>query len=248
MNRFIFGGTHTYGQVAGILMMDSTIPRLPGDPGHAATFPFPVRYGVVRGFPFEDLVEIRRENIGRVINAAIDLEREGVNFVAADCGLFAPFQRDIAEMLSVPFIGSALSLIPMIARFLPAGQKVGLITGDTRLLKEAHLLEAGADPEALVVRGMEKSREFQEVVVKRGRKLDSEAMQAGVLTAVEDLFRSGENIGAVVLECTNLITFRSDIQQQFRVPVFDMVTLIEFFADGYRLRRFASDFISGNRP
>jgi len=247
MNRFIFGGSNTYGQIAGILMMDSTIPRLPGDPGHAATLPFPVRYGIVRGFPFEDLVEIRRENIGRVINAAIDLEREGVNFVAADCGLFSPFQRDIADMLSVPFIGSALNLIPLISGFLPAGKKVGLITGDTRLLKSEHLAAAGADPEALVIRGMEKSREFEEVVIKRSQKLDVEALQAGVLTAAEDLFRSGEAIGAVVLECTNLITFRSDIQQLFNIPVFDMVTLIEFFAAGYQLRKFQSEFISGSR-
>jgi aspartate/glutamate racemase len=247
MNRFVFGGAHTYGQVAGILMMDSTIPRLPGDPGHAATLPFPVRYGIVRGFPFEDLVEMRRENIGRVINAAIDLEREGVNFVAADCGLFSPFQRDIADMLSVPFLGSALNLIPLISGFLPTGKKVGLITGDTRLLKNQHLAAAGANPDSIVIRGMEKSREFEEVVIKRGQKLDVEALQAGVLTAAEDLFRSGEDIGSVVLECTNLITFRSDIQQQFNIPVFDMVTLIEFFADGYRLRQFNSDYISGSR-
>jgi Asp/Glu/hydantoin racemase len=113
------------------------------------------------------------------------------------------------------------------------------------LLKNEHLISAGADPDAIVIRGMEKSREFEAVVMKRGQKLDVEALQAGVLTAAEDLFRSGEAIGAVVLECTNLITFRSDIQQQFNVPVFDMVTLIEFFADGYRLREFSTKFISG---
>jgi hypothetical protein len=48
MPRFTFGGTANYGQVAGILMLDSTIPRIPGDPGHAETFDFPVRYGVIQ--------------------------------------------------------------------------------------------------------------------------------------------------------------------------------------------------------
>jgi len=80
--QFIFGGTVNYGQVAGILMLDSTIPRIPGDPGHAETFDFPVRYGVIRDFPFEDLIEIRKDNIDQVIQAAIDLQTEGVNFVA----------------------------------------------------------------------------------------------------------------------------------------------------------------------
>lgn len=247
MPRYIFGGTTNYGQVAGILMLDSTIPRIPGDPGHAETFSFPVRYGVIRDFPFEDLVELRRTSIDRVIRAAIALEVEGVNFIAADCGLFSPFQKTIADALSIPFIGSSLNLLPLIAGFLPANQKIGLITGDTRLLKSPHLEAAGADPDRLVIRGMENCLEFNKVVIDRGQKLDPDAMQAGVLTAAEDLFRSGETIGAVVLECTNLITFRSDIQQQFNVPVFDLVSLMEFFADGYCFRNFAARYISADR-
>jgi hypothetical protein len=171
------------------------------------------------------------------------LEVEGVNFVAADCGLFSPFQKTIADALSIPFIGSPLNLLPLIAGFLPAKQKIGLITGDTRLLKSPHLEAAGADPDRLVIRGMEKSEEFNKVVISRGQKLDVEAVRAGVLMAVEDLFRSGETIGAVVLECTNLITFRPDIQQQFNVPVFDLASLMEFFADGYCFRNFAARYI-----
>jgi len=89
MNGKVFGGTTNYGQVAGILMFDSQMPRIPGDPGHAETFPFPVRYGVIRDFPFQDLVDRRRDHLDLVIRAAQDLEREGVNFVAADCGLFS---------------------------------------------------------------------------------------------------------------------------------------------------------------
>jgi aspartate/glutamate racemase len=243
MTDFVFGGNATYGQVAGILMLDSLIPRIPGDPGHAETFGFPVRYAVVHGFPFQDLVELRFERAARVVQAALSLEREGVNFVAADCGLFSIYQREVAAALAVPFLGSALSLLPFIAGFLPERRKIGLITGDTRLLKDAHLAAAGADPGRLVVRGMENSREFREVVIERGLRLDPEAMRAGVLTAAEDLFRSGESIGAVVLECTNLITFRSEIQSRFDVPVFDLVSLIEWFAGGYRLRRFGSDFV-----
>ena len=243
MAKFIFGGTTNYGQLAGILMLESSIPRLPGDPGHAQTFDFPVRYGVIRDFAFEDLVDIRTEHIGHIIAVALELQREGVSFVAADGGLFAAFQRHIADALSIPFIGSSLHLLPLIAAFLPASQKIGLITGDTRMLKPAHLEAAGADPLRLVIRGMEDNREFQNVVIHRGRKLDPQAMQAGVLAAVEDLFRSEQSIGAVVLECTNLITFRSDIQNQFGVPVFDLVSLMEFFADGYRFRSFSARYL-----
>lgn len=247
MQTSVFGGTVNYGQVAGILMLDSTIPRIPGDPGHAATFSFPVRYGVVREFPFEDLVEIRRDNIDRILAAALDLQKEGVNFIAADCGLFSAFQRDIANALDIPFIGSSLSLIPLIAGFLSLKQKIGVITGDTRLLKAGHLEAVCADPTRLVIRGMEHSQEFQEVVIQRRMQLNPDAMRTGVLTAAETLFRSGEIIGAILLECTNLISFRSDIQKQFNVPVFDLVGLIEFFAASYRLHAFQSAYLSGRR-
>jgi aspartate/glutamate racemase len=243
----IIGGTVNYGQVAGVLMLDSTIPRIPGDPGHAATFSFPVRYGVIREFPFEDLVEIRRDNIGRILAAALELQQEGVNFIATDCGLFSVFQRDIADALEIPFIGSSLSLIPLIAGFLSLKQKIGLITGDTRLLKEVHFQAVVADSTRLVIRGMEHSPEFQDVVIRRGLRLNRDAMRAGVLTAAGELFRSGETIGAILLECTNLVSFRSDIQKQFNVPVFDMVSLIEFFAAGYRLQTFKSAYLSGHR-
>jgi hypothetical protein len=115
------------------------------------------------------------------------------------------------------------------------------------LLKRSHLAAAGADPDRLVIRGMENSEAFNKVVINRGRKLDLDATQAGVPAAADDLFRSRATIGAVVLECANLITFRPDIQQQFNVPVFDLASLMEFFADGYRFRDFTSRYLYPTR-
>jgi len=242
MGEQVRGGYASYGQVAGILMTESTIPRVPGDPGHAETFPFPVRYGVVRGFPFDDLVACRKDHVGLVVEAARALQDEGVRFVAGDCGLFSLFQADVAARLEIPFLGSPLSLVPLIASFLPPSRKIGLITGDTRILGDEHLRAAGADRSRLVVRGMEESREFQRVVIERGETLDVEAMRRGVVDAARGL--AGEPLGAVVLECTNLVTFRRDVQQLLGVPVYDMVSLVEFFAEGYRLRTFTSRYLA----
>ncbi|THB77124.1 MAG: hypothetical protein D3926_16160 [Desulfobacteraceae bacterium] len=237
----VTGGLTSYGHVAGILMSDSTIPRIPGDPGHAETFSFPVIYHTLEGFPFEDLVEIRKDHLDVLLAGAKFLEDKGVRFAAADCGLFGPFTRDVTQHLSIPFIGTALDLVPLLQHHLPARQKTGIITGDTRILKPAHLDASGIDPDSVVISGMENSDAFRQVVMERGNILDVSHMRSGVIQAAEAL--KDQNIGAVVLECTNLISFKTDIQGCLRLPVFDLTSLIEFYAAGFMRQAFTSRFI-----
>ena len=45
----VHGGYSVYGLKIGILVLDSEIPRIPGDIGNAATYDFPVVYKVVPG-------------------------------------------------------------------------------------------------------------------------------------------------------------------------------------------------------
>ena len=50
------GGKAIYGAPLGILMLEARFPRIPGDMGNAATWPFPVLYRVVRGATPERVV------------------------------------------------------------------------------------------------------------------------------------------------------------------------------------------------
>ncbi len=237
----ITGGRTTYGHIVGILMTDSLIPRIPGDPGHAGTFSFPVVYEVLKGFPFEDLINVKKDHISILIDHAKALEDKGVKLVAADCGLFGPFQEDIKKQLHVPFIGSALDMVPLLQRFLPPTQKVGILTGDTGLLTPVHLHASAIDPGSVAISGMENSPEFKKVVIDRSLELDIENMRQGVVDAALTL--SSGSLGAVVLECTNLISYKRDIQKTLKVPVFDLLSLIELYVSGLRLNSFHTVFI-----
>lgn len=239
--QIISGGLSSYGHIAGILMSDSLIPRITGDPGHAGTFSFPVLHEVLTGFPFEDLVDINKDHLDILIHHSKQLEKRGVRLVAADCGLFGPFQEDIKPHLSIPFIGTALDLVPLLQRFLPKVKKVGILTGHTGLLKPGHFQASGIDPATVAVSGMENSEEFEKVVINRSLCLDVQNMRQGVVDAALTL--KADDLGAVVLECTNLISFRSDIQKALRVPVFDLVSLIEFYVSGFRLNDFQTGLI-----
>lgn len=240
MTTLVSGGRTTYGHAVGILMNDSSIPRIPGDPGHAETFSFPVVYEILTGFPFEDAVAIKKDHVNILITKALALQEKRVRLIAADCGLFGPYHEELNRWLTVPFIGSALDIVPLIRHLLPCNQKVGVITGDTRMLTQAHLKASGIDPHTVVISGMENSPEFRKVVIERTPLLDIDMMRKGVIDAAMEI--SGPNLGAVVLECTNLISFRIDIQNALKVPVFDLVSLIEFYMSGMMPRHFRSCF------
>ncbi len=242
MNDTVAGGRSSYGHIVGILMSDSTSPRIAGDPGHAQTFSFPVIHEVLKGFAFEDLISIRKDNIDKLIAPALSLQARGVSLIAADCGLFGPFHEDFRKHLRIPFIGTALDLIPLLKRILPADRLIGVITGDTRILTPRHLAASAVDSESVTLVGMEHSKEFNRVVIEGGRELDVDRMRQDVIDAAAGLI--GKNIGAVVLECTNLISYRIDIQKLLNVPVFDLVTMIEFYVSGLRLHDFKSPFLS----
>jgi len=235
------GGRTTYGHLVGILMSDSIIPRIPGDPGHAETFPFPVVYEVLEDFPFEDLISVKKDNIAKLIDPALRLQHRGVSLVVTDCGLFGPYHDVFKAHLNVPFIGTALDLVPLLQHFYPADRPIAIITGDTRILSSLHFEASGIDPETIVIAGMENSSEFKRVVIERHLELDIDQMRKGVSESAATL--AEKNIGAVVLECTNLISYRGDIQKILGVPVFDLVSLIELYVSGLSALNFQSRFI-----
>jgi Asp/Glu/hydantoin racemase len=88
---------------------------------------------------------------------------------------------------------------------------------------------------------MDNSSEFKKVVIDRSPELNIEKMRQGVVDAALTL--SSNHLGAVVLECTNLISFRAEVQKALKVPVFDLVSLIEFYVSGLRLAPFPTTFI-----
>jgi hypothetical protein len=237
------GGSTSYGCVAGILSLHSTAPRLPGDPVHAQTFDFPVCHAVVEDVTIRDLIALDPRNMGKIIAVAKSLESRGVRFIATSCGLFAPFQQVIAGQLRVPFLGSALQMVSFLRGFCAADRAVCVFTAHSGLLQEGHVRESGFGLKDVVVKGMQEYPEFARITLEGGGNLDPERLRREVRAAAEDVRNSGARIGLAVLECPNLITFRSEIQQALGVPVFDVVTLIDLFAAAYRLKTFPTAYL-----
>src|ERR1700741_4964852 len=88
--RIARGGKAIYGAPLGILMLEAKFPRIPGDMGNAATWPFPVLYRVVRGASPERVVlNAAAGLLDDFLAAAADLVSQGAEAITTNCGFLS---------------------------------------------------------------------------------------------------------------------------------------------------------------
>jgi len=234
MSGRVRGGFNQYGFTVGILMLDTRFPRIPGDMGNAATFPFPVRYHRVPGAD-PDLV-VRRGAEGLLpafVQGARALEREGVGAITTNCGFLVKYQRELATAVAVPVFTSSLLLVPLVHRMLPPDRRVGLMTVNASALGPEHLAGAGIPPEVpLAVAGLEGEKEFTRVMLGDELELDVDLAREEHVRVARRLVAEHPDVGAIVLECTNMPPYTADIQRETGLAVFDIVSLVTMVHNG----------------
>jgi hypothetical protein len=220
-------------------MLEAKFPRIPGDMGNAATWPFPVLYRVVRGATPERVV--LRGAAGLLpdfIAAAKELVFLGAEAITTNCGFLSLFQQQIAEAVAVPAATSPLMQVPWVQATLPPGKRVGVVTVSASTLTPAHLAAAGAPPDTPIA-GTENGKEFFRVLIKAEKEdLDVALAEEDVVGAGIELVRADPSIGAIVLECTNMPPYAAALQAVIGLPVYDIYSMISWFHNGIRPRRF----------
>ncbi len=206
-------------------MLDTAFPRVPGDAGNPATWPFPVRTKVVRDASPERVVRGRAEGlVDAFVAAGRELAAEGAAAIITTCGFLALHQRALAERLPVPFASSALMQLPLLERLLAGGRRPGVLTIDAAALTRAHLLAVGADPETPVV-GVDPDGEFVRTFLGNWPTLDVAAAERELLAAGDRLAAHHADLGAVVLECANMPPYGAALRARLGLPVYDVVSL-----------------------
>ncbi len=71
---------------------------------------------------------------------------------------------------------------------------------------------------------MQNEPHFKEVVIEGTAKQDYVRMKEDVLNGVRHLSGACNDLGAVLLECSNLAVFGAEITKEFHIPVFDINT------------------------
>jgi hypothetical protein len=227
--RIAYGGKALYGAKVGILMLEARFPRIPGDMGNALTWPFPVLYKVVPGASPRRVVCNKSEGLlDQFLAAAAELVQLGADGITTTCGFLSLYQRQIAAHVGVPVATSSLMQIPFIERVLPPGKRVGVLTISAASLGEEHLCAAGADPATPVV-GTDQGSEFTRVILNNEERLDVAAAERDILDAGEALVAHHGDIGAVLLECTNMVPYARALSEKLRLPMFSIYTFVTWF-------------------
>ena len=236
--RAVAGGKAVYGAPLGILMLEARFPRVPGDMGNALTWPFPVLYRVVRGASPDRVVRHRAEGLlPAFIAAARELVADGAEAITTNCGFLSLMQPELAAAVEVPVATSSLMQAALVQSLLPPGRRVGILTIAAASLTPDHLRRAGV-PEGTPVEGTDEGLEFTRAILNDEPELDLAQAEADIVAAGRRLVARAPEVGALLLECTNMNPYAAALQAALQLPVYDIVSFVTWFHAGLRPRRF----------
>lgn len=220
-------GQASSGEAIGILLLDTSVPFIPGDVANATTYDFPVRFRKVEGFSVARAIGKDPSVYDDLHAAASELVGQGVRAVTGDCGFMALHQQRLARDLDVPVFLSSLLQIPFMLSILGEGAKVGIITADSRSLDPSLLAAAGVtDAGRLVIKGLEASPHFYSAAIEETGSLDVQSVEAEVVAAGLQVIEKEPAVRGFLLECSLLPPYATALQATVQLPVFDYITMI----------------------
>jgi aspartate/glutamate racemase len=214
-------------------MLDTRFPRPRGDVGNAATWPFPVRYRIVKGAESRRVIgETDPALLRPFIDAARELEADGVRMITTSCGFLAIFQRELQAEVGVPMLTSSLLQVPLASRIVRGDQRVAIITSRDELT-ERHFTGTGWSSKEIpvVVTVLPQDAQMTNVYSSKVPEIarpeaDQALLERELVEAATRTVGDHPDVGALVLECTNYVPYSSAIRHATGLPVFDLYTLV----------------------
>ncbi|KIN78648.1 hypothetical protein Z950_3593 [Sulfitobacter mediterraneus KCTC 32188] len=223
----------------GILMLDTKFPRILGDVGNPNTWPFAVKYAVVEGATPEAIVcDDVEPFVQAFVAAGQELVASGCSGIATTCGFLSLIRPRLAAELGVPVAASALEQSAQIQSMLPPGQTIGVLTISARTLTPAHLTAAGV-PQGVPVQGTDGSS-FSQTILGNQPTLDVPAARADLVRAAHTLVTDHPDVGAIILECTNMVPYAVAIAAATQRPVFSIYSYLMWFHEGLQPNQFGT--------
>lgn len=227
-----------YGVSIGILMVNSTFQRYIGDIGNAMTWNFPVQYKIVHDAVPSKMTDLHNASLLEPFKRAADeLIAAGVDGITTTCGFLSIYQRELADHCSVPVATSSLLQVPMVERLLPTGKRVGIMTYNGDVLNGPYLDAVGIAQDTPVA-GIPQDSNFVRWIKEGDTSVSYETLKSEVVETARRFVAANPQIGAIVLECTNLAPFSHWIAEATGLAVYDTVTMVNSFQASLRPRAY----------
>ena len=222
-------GQVSSGEAIGILLTNSAVPFIPGDVANATTYNFPVRFKKVLGLTIESLFNHDTSLIESVVDAALELKKDGVRAITGDCGFMAIYQKDLVQQVGLPIFMSSLIQIPFMERLIRKEDKIGIITANSQSLDQIALEPCGADfGDKLIIRGLEECTYFADAFIKETGELHKDKVESEVVSVAKQIITDAPEVKLLLSECSVLAPYGPAVQQATGLPVFDYITMINY--------------------
>lgn len=215
-----------------VLPAQLQLESLPGNSTNPDSYPFEVMMLRVKGANM-DTIEANpcQEMLDKFIAVCKDLAEQGVKAITTSCGFTAYYQEGLAAAVPELVFTSALLQVPFVQTMVGPNRKVAVLTANKNHLREEHLQRAKiTDRDHLVILSLHDQPEWGRIYTHPNEEFDLEAVTDEVVGVVRKGLEENPDIGAVVLECTDLPPYSARIRDELDIPVFDINTMISYVA------------------
>ena len=225
---YIRKGQVISGYPVGVMLLNVWYPLLPGNVVNAYTYDFPVRHRVVPGSNQERMHGGDPTLLDDLIATARELEMEGCRAICGACGYFGHFQSQVRDAVNVPTFLSSLVQIPWIRSVIRSDQKVGLICADKPSLTPDIWESCGVNPQDCICEEIPRGGEFEAILHSDKGYFDNRKVRDEVVSTALNIQKKHPEVGAILLECSDMPPYAADVQRATNLPVFDFITMIRY--------------------
>ena len=143
--------------------------------------------------------------------------------------------EDLANAVNIPVFTSSLMQVPFVARALWKEKKVGILIASAERARAQNyrlLRSCGIDESApYVMRGIDESEnvDIWRTQFRPGSGYDPKKDEEVMVTEIKKkLVSENLDIGAIVLECTEMPLYAAAVQEATGLPVFDSSTMVKY--------------------
>lgn len=210
------------------------IASLKGSTTNKESYDFPVLLKRVKGANAETIVLNPSEEVLNKMIFAMEsmINEDNVCAIATSCGFNAIHQARLAEAVNVPVFTSSLMQVPFVKRMLKKDQCIGILTARAQSLTKMHFSEVGVTNDiALDVAGVENLPEWGKLLKTSDEEeidIDISKIESEICSLSIEMIKKNPQIGAFVLECTDMPPFSSQIRAITKLPVFDFITMAHY--------------------